>query len=82
MDGGEPLEPVNVVGVFDGNVAKRKEGSSQVMVVSTQPIVVGNSPNEEKASDYVRVAFIGQVLGHAWDGSGYGGENRMLAPPE
>jgi hypothetical protein len=61
MDEGEELEPGNVVGVFDGKVTKRTEGASQVMVVSTRPIMVGNSPGEEKAAEYARVAFVGQV---------------------
>ncbi|MBN1424964.1 hypothetical protein JXA88_10440 [Candidatus Fermentibacteria bacterium] len=58
---GENLEAGDVVGVFDGGVAKRTEGASAVMVVSTRPIVVGNSPREEKSSAHARVAFIGQV---------------------
>jgi hypothetical protein len=57
----ETLEPGDVVGVFEGEVTKRTEGASQVMVVSTRPIVLGNNPGEDKTEGYARVAFIGQV---------------------
>jgi hypothetical protein len=61
LDAAETMEPGDVVGVFDGKVTRRTEGAPQVMVVSSRPIVVGNSPGEERTAEYARVAFIGQV---------------------
>lgn len=51
----------HVVGVRDGKVTYDTRGAEQLMVVSYAPIVVGNTPPEGQESEYVRVAFMGQV---------------------
>ncbi len=57
----EVLKPGDIVGVSGGQVSSITRGASQVMVVSTGPIVVGNDPGEAARANYERVVFIGQV---------------------
>ena len=51
----------NIVGVHDGKVSKRTEGADQVMVITNQPIVLGNIPEPGKEDLYEKVSFMGQV---------------------
>jgi hypothetical protein len=57
----EAIERGDIVGVFNGRVTKRTHGASQVMVVSTGPIVAGNDPGAATRKDHTLVAFIGQA---------------------
>jgi hypothetical protein len=57
----EAIERGDIVGVFNGRVTKRTYGASQVMVVSTGPIVAGNDPGAATRKDHTLVAFIGQA---------------------
>lgn len=50
-----------VVGVKAGKVSRNTEGAEQVLVVSRAPIVLGNQPADGNASNYEKVAFMGQV---------------------
>jgi hypothetical protein len=58
----EPISPGDIVGIVDGRVTKDTREASQVMVISTGPIVAGNDPGEAARSGYAQVAFIGQVI--------------------
>lgn len=64
----------DVVGVFGGRISHDTDGADQIMVVSTQPIVVGNRPQEDDdgIDGWDKVAFIGQapvkVIGSANEG--------------
>jgi hypothetical protein len=62
LNAGEAIAPGEIVGVFDGRISKETRGTSQVMVVSTGPIVAGNDPGEQARDGYAQVAFIGQVM--------------------
>jgi hypothetical protein len=53
--------PGDVVGIRGGVVSHNTENAHKIMVVSRNPIVVGNIPEEGSESNYVKIAFIGQV---------------------
>ncbi len=53
--------PGEIVGVIKGFITKSTSGADKVMVVSTNPIVLGNMPQEENEKDYEKIAFMGQV---------------------
>jgi len=57
----EKIEAGDIVGVFGGKISKAVDGADQVMVVSSQPIVLGNDPGEDLREKCERVAFMGQV---------------------
>ncbi len=58
----ETISAGDIVGVSNGHITKvTTDGATQVMVVSSSPIVVGNDPGEQARAAYERVAFIGQV---------------------
>lgn len=55
------FEPGEVVGVFGGKISKRTQGAQHIMVISTNPIVLGNMPVNQTTKDFEKVAFLGQV---------------------
>lgn len=61
LDEGETLEPGDVVGIIEGKVTRTTEGAHAVSAVTSNPVVVGNSPGKQKEHLYARVAFVGQV---------------------
>ena len=50
-----------IVGVKDGKISKNTEGASHLLVISTNPIVVGNLPPNGEEAKFEKVAFLGQV---------------------
>lgn len=59
----ESLQPGDVVGVFGGRVSHRTQGAQQVLVVSTNPVVIGNGHAEAdlgKDQEAV-IAMLGQA---------------------
>jgi len=60
-DHSEILRKGDIVGVVGGKISKKTEGADHIMVVSTNPIVLGNMPEDERAEYYEKVAFLGQV---------------------
>lgn len=50
-----------IVGVIGGYISKNTKNADHIMVISTNPIVLGNSPNKNKEYLYEKVAFMGQV---------------------
>lgn len=62
QDLAESLAAGDIVGIVEGRVTKDTRQASQVMVVSTAPLVSGNDPGEAKRGDNTKVAFIGQAL--------------------
>jgi hypothetical protein len=60
----EKIQAGEIVGLYGGRITKSTRGASQVMAVSTGPIVLGNDPGDKARGDYERVAFIGQVPVH------------------
>ncbi|MCP4711387.1 MAG: hypothetical protein GY869_22435, partial [Planctomycetes bacterium] len=61
LDSEEPLEPGDVVGVFGGKISRRTKNADHLLVVSTSPIVLGNTPDEGEEHLSNPVAFIGQA---------------------
>lgn len=51
-----------IVGVKNGHITKSTEDAEQIMIVSSRPIVLGNTPPVDKADEYVKVGFMGQVM--------------------
>ncbi|HKP51311.1 MAG TPA: hypothetical protein VJ183_01520 [Chloroflexia bacterium] len=61
LDERETLEPGDIVGIVEGKVTRTTEGAHAISAVTSNPIVLGNSPGKERAHLYARVAFVGQV---------------------
>lgn len=57
----EQFSPGDIVGVHGGLISKQIHSNSKLMVISSQPIVLGNMPQEDKKAQYEKVAFLGQV---------------------
>lgn len=51
----------DLVGVSNGFITKSTSGADKVMVISANPVVLGNMPQQNKEKDYEKVAFLGQV---------------------
>lgn len=52
----------DVVGVRAGKVSKDTADADHCMVISLNPIMLGNMPDEDRVADFEKVAFMGQVL--------------------
>lgn len=61
IDRGDTLEAGDLVGVFGGCVSRRTEGADSILVISTAPVILGNRPSVDLASNYEKVAMIGQA---------------------
>jgi hypothetical protein len=59
----EEIESADIVGLVNDAVSKQTAGADRVLVVSSQPILVGNVPAQDAEVDarYRRIALIGQV---------------------
>lgn len=57
----ETFKPGDIVGIHGGLISKQIQPNDKLMVVSSQPIVLGNMPAGDKKSLYEKVAFLGQV---------------------
>nr|ACN58830.1 Legionella vir region protein [uncultured bacterium BLR12] len=61
MDNSEVIGAGDIVGVVGGKITKNLKGAEQVMVVSSNPIILGNMPAEGKNNNGNNIAFMGQV---------------------
>jgi uncharacterized coiled-coil protein SlyX len=57
----EKMIPGDIVGVFGGKISKKTQGADNFMVVSFNPIVLGNMPKPDRQPLYEKVGFMGQV---------------------
>jgi len=57
----EKFLPGDLVGVKNGYITKSTSGVDKIMVISTNPIVLGNMPLKNKEKNYEKIAFMGQV---------------------
>jgi len=60
----DPLETFfsgQIVGVKGGKITKNLGSASQLFVISTSPVVLGNMPRLDEEWKYEKVAFMGQV---------------------
>jgi len=55
------FSPGDIVGVKGGYISKNTGDADHLMVISHNPIVLGNMPEEGKETEYEKVAFMGQV---------------------
>jgi len=53
--------PGEIVGVHGGKISRSTENAGSYMVISLNPIVLGNVPETENTVRYEKVAFMGQV---------------------
>src|SRR5262245_8467676 len=60
-EGEPPMEPGDVVGVFAGRLRRATDGADHILVVSTAPAMLANSPGRDDRARYERVAMLGQV---------------------
>jgi cytoskeletal protein CcmA (bactofilin family) len=60
MNAVDDFEPGQVAGIHEGELSFRTEGAERLVVISTNPIVLGNMP-EDDHSGYEKAAFMGQV---------------------
>lgn len=51
-----------IVGIRNGKITKKTQKVDQIMVVSSRPVVLRNTPEEGKKNNYEKVCFMGQVL--------------------
>jgi hypothetical protein len=57
----EKFIPGDIVGIKGGYISKSTADADHFMVISRNPIVLGNMPEQGKETDYEKVAFMGQV---------------------
>lgn len=57
----QKIIPAQVVGVKGGKISLNTNDSDKIMVVSTNPAVVGKTPSKENEKKFKAVAFMGQV---------------------
>lgn len=57
----ENFIPGELVGIKNGKVTKNTWGVDKIMIVSTNPIVLGNMPQPKDEANSVKIAFMGQV---------------------
>lgn len=57
----EAINPGDIVGMKNGKISRTTAGADKLMVVSVNPIVLGNTPSAGKEKSFKKVAFIGQV---------------------
>ncbi|MBK8280206.1 MAG: hypothetical protein IPK94_08875 [Saprospiraceae bacterium] len=62
----ETFAPGQIVGVKNGMISKQIHNDSKILVISTKPIVLGNTPDVEQKRHYEKVAFLGQVPVYVW----------------
>ena len=57
----EEIAAGDIVGVYGGRVTKRTDGAQQILPISSNPIVLGNMPEDDARHLHERVSFMGQV---------------------
>lgn len=60
-DTNEKFVAGEIVGVRNGYITKNTSGAEKVMVISTNPILLGNMPQKFNEKDFEKIAFMGQV---------------------
>lgn len=60
-DQNEKFYTGEIVGVVGGYISKDTKNADHIMVISTNPIVLGNTPDKKDEYLYEKVAFLGQV---------------------
>jgi hypothetical protein len=55
------ISPGEVVGIKGGKISRNTRSADHILVISTNPIVTGNLPEENKESHFEKVGFLGQL---------------------
>ncbi len=61
MNPDERMLPGEIVGVKGGKISKKTADAAQYLVISTNPAVLGNMPEQGQEARYEKVAFMGQI---------------------
>jgi cytoskeletal protein CcmA (bactofilin family) len=61
IDKSEMFSYGDIIGVDGGKISKNTKATDHYMVISQNPIVIGNMPEENYKNNYEKVAFMGQV---------------------
>ena len=61
LDPSERISAGDIVGIYGGKVSKSTSNANQYLVVSTNPAILGNMPEEGKEALYEKIAFMGQI---------------------
>ncbi len=57
----EKFLPGDIIGIKAGYISKSTDNAEHFMVISRNPIVLGNMPQQGREAEYEKVAFMGQV---------------------
>lgn len=60
-DHAEDIRYGHIVGVRGGKVSKRTSSAEHCMIVTNQPIVLGNTPPAGQEANFEKISFMGQV---------------------
>lgn len=60
-DGEAPMSAGDVVGVFAGRIRRMTDGADHILVVSTSPAMLANSPGLANQANYEVISMLGQV---------------------
>ena len=61
LNANETFKKGDVVGVYGGYISKTTKDAKKIMVISSNPIVLGNLQEEDELHSFEKVAFLGQV---------------------
>jgi hypothetical protein len=61
LNPGDKFLPGDIVGIKGGYISRNTGDADHLMVISSNPIVLGNMPDEGREAEYEKVAFMGQV---------------------
>lgn len=58
---GESIQPGDLVAVTGGQISRTTDGADRLMIVSTDPAILGNNDDRRAQAGHSPVAFLGQV---------------------
>ncbi|HZV67951.1 MAG TPA: hypothetical protein VFG10_00315 [Saprospiraceae bacterium] len=51
----------DIVGLYNGKISKNTRDADQILAITSQPLVLGNTPDDANSSAFEKVAFLGQI---------------------
>ena len=51
----------DIIGVYNGKISKNTKNADQILAITSQPLVLGNMPDDTDAAGFEKVAFLGQI---------------------
>ncbi len=61
LDPADTFQMGQIVGVYGGKISLNTEGADNIMAISYAPVVLGNFPDPDRADDFEKIAFMGQI---------------------